>query len=653
LSEATGKARILCIGGNTAGTEDVIERLRDLGYDVSATALAGALGKAARTRPDLILADVEDAEREAYSTERIGRDLGIPVLFLVTEDLHAIREAAGPLGYVLRTADKRELEMAVESALERLKAKREIAESEKKLEAITSAYGEGVYILDEKGELTFMNPEAEHLLGWNEAELIGKNPHDIIHAGNEEAAELPAEECSLHRTLRTGRRQYSDHEIFRRRDGTTFPAVLVSTPVLKDGKVVASIAAFRDITDRKRAEEDMLTVKKLEAVGILAGGIAHDFNNLLTAIIGNISFAKMLVPPEDRIFERLATAEKAALQAKDLTYQLLVFARGGEGDRRTVPLGGLIRDSADFAVSGSNIQCDISVPVDLLPAEVDTSQLRQVILNLVTNAKEAMPAGGTVEIGAGNVRLGPGELLPLKEGTYVKITVRDHGNGIPAEYLSRIFDPYFSTKEMGTKIGTGFGLAVCHSILRNHDGLITVESDVGKGTLFSVYLPASPRPAVLPVTRKLMPVAGKGKVLIMDDEEIIRLVAGNMLGHVGYRVSLAKNGEEAIGSYRKEMEGGEPFDAVILDLTVRGGMGGEETIARLREIDPAVKAIVSSGYARDPVMRDFRSYGFSAVLPKPYKIQELFDALQTALSEGGQPGAVLSRTDAAGEEENE
>jgi nitrogen-specific signal transduction histidine kinase/ActR/RegA family two-component response regulator len=387
--------------------------------------------------------------------------------------------------------------------------------------------------------------------------------------------------------------------------------------------------AFKDLSAGKKSEEDMLNIKKLEAVGILAGGIAHDFNNLLTAIIGNISFAKMFLSPEDRIFERLAAAEKAALQAKDLTYQLQVFARGGAAERKTVFIGGLIRESAAFAASGSTIRCDVSIPDDLSPVEVDTSQMRQVILNLVTNAKEAMPGGGIVEIRAHDAALKAGELFPLVEGKYVKISVKDHGAGIPAEYVGRIFDPDFTAKEMETHKGTGVGLAVCHAIVRNHAGLITVESTMGKGTTFSIYLPASSKKIAPRITRREMPLIGKGRVLIMDDEEVIRLVTGNMLSHVGYRVAFAKNGEEAVDVYRKGKENGDPFDVVILDLTVRGGMGGSETILRLREIDPGVRAIVSSGYSRDPVMLDHEQYGFSGVLPKPYKVQELFGAMQS------------------------
>jgi two-component system cell cycle sensor histidine kinase/response regulator CckA len=631
MENAMARARILCLGEEGAAPR-VMGKLEGIGYSVSAAGMSSALGKAVHARPDVIFADLtgkpDDGRRAA--AERIARDLGIPLLFVLSEGSDSLRQAAGPFGYVMENAGDRELEMAVEIACYRQAAENQLRASEEKLKDVTSAFGEGIYILNDSGELTFMNPEAELLLGWTEAELRGKTIHGIIHAGNEGGANLPFEECTFYNSLRTGRKHLSGHEILRRRDGTTFPAVMASMPVMKDGKAVALITAFRDISEREKAEDDVLNARRHEAIGILAAGIAHDFNNLLTAIIGNISFAKMFVLPEDRTFERLEAAERAALQAKDLTYQLLVFAKGGEADRKTVSAGRLLRDSAAFAVSGSNVRCDISVPDDLSPVEVDTSQLRQVILNLVTNAKEAMPGGGTVTIRAEDITLGPGELVPLKEGAYVKISIIDHGTGIPSEYLSRIFAPHFSTKKMGSRRRTGFGLAVCYSIVRNHGGLITVESAVEKGSVFRIYLPASTRPLTAHVRRREMPLMGQGKVLIMDDEEIIRLVSGNMLSHMGFRVSFARNGEEAIEAYGKAMESGEPFDIVILDLTVRGGMGGEETITHLREMDPRVRAVVSSGYPRDPVMCDFAKYGFRAALPKPYKIQELFEALQTA-----------------------
>lgn len=505
-------------------------------------------------------------------------------------------------------------------------------EDQRILEDIVAFLGEGVYVLDGNGLLTFMNPEAEYLLGWKEADLLGRKLHEIIHSGKDTGDTMPIEECLAYNVLKTGKRQYSENDVFKRKDGTTFPVALVCTPVIKEGNIVASITSFRDITGKKKIEDELLNIKKLEAIGVLAGGIAHDFNNLLTAILGNISFAKMLLNPEDKIFGRLSAAENAAVQARDLTYQLLTFARGGEPLRKAVFIPKLIRSSAGLAASGSNIICELSIPDDLWPSEIDEGQISQVLYQLIINAREAMPAGGIVKVYAENVSVGIKDNLPLEEGKYIKMAIEDNGTGIPAEQLSSIFDPYFTTKEMGSQKGAGFGLAICYAVIKKHDGLITVESEVGRGTTFRVYLPAAEREVMEKRVQREIPAVGRGKILVMDDEEVVRMIIGNMLEHIGYKVGYADRGEEAIELYKREKEAGRPFDAVILDLTIRGGMGGEETIQRLIEIDPEIRAIVSSGYYQDEIMTDFGKYGFSGALPKPYKMQELREILYAVIT---------------------
>ncbi len=377
----------------------------------------------------------------------------------------------------------------------------------------------------------------------------------------------------------------------------------------------------------RQAEKELLKAKKLESLGILAGGIAHDFNNMMTVVRGNISLAKLETKPESTAFELLTEAEKASWRANDLTARLITFSKGGEPVKKTLHVGRLLNDSVTSSLYEYDIDCELTIPVDIRPVEIDESQIKQVIWNIVTNSLEAMAGQGMIEVYCENTVIGKKDSLTLKHGRYVKISIQDHGSGIPDENIPNVFDPYFSTKKTGTKKGMGLGLAVCHSIVEKHDGLITVESELGIGTTFSIYLPASekeaamPEPATMPESE--LPDIGKRKILIMDDEEMVRHVAGLMLSNLGHDVEFAEDGIEAIELYKKAKESAKPFDAVILDLTNQFGMGGKETIEKLLKIDPDVKAIISSGYSNDPVMADFNQYGFSGVMPKPYTRKEL------------------------------
>ena len=385
-----------------------------------------------------------------------------------------------------------------------------------------------------------------------------------------------------------------------------------------------------DVSEHKKMVEELLRAQKLESVGILAGGIAHDFNNILTAVLGNISLARMLSSAGDKVFDRLAAAERATLRAKDLTQQLLTFSKGGVPVKRTASVAELIADSANLVMSGSSVLCEYRLPDDLWPAEVDEGQFCRVIQNLVINAQQAMPGGGRLRVSGSNIILGSDRAVPLPAGCYVKIVIEDQGVGIPGDLLHKVFDPYFTTKQQGN----GLGLATAYSIIRKHDGHIAVDSVVGKGTEFAIYLPASPN--ARPDARQVVdnPALGKLRVLVMDDEETIRDVASQMLEGLGCDAVPVKDGADAINSYRSAWQSGTPFDAVILDLTVPGGIGGKEVVEELLKIDPNVKAIVCSGYSNDPVMADFDQYGFSGFVAKPYKIQELSDVLRSVVKRG-------------------
>ncbi|MFH1147450.1 MAG: ATP-binding protein [Pseudomonadota bacterium] len=440
-------------------------------------------------------------------------------------------------------------------------------------------------------------------------------------------------------------------EIHRRRvNGEDAPDVYESKALCKDGttkdiEISAEVIRYsgrqgvlgivRDISDRKKREEEILRSQKLESVGLLAGGIAHDFNNLLTAILGNVSLAKIRQRLELETHELLNAAERSAIRAKHLTSQLLTFAKGGAPVRRIASVPSLIQDLAGFAVRGSNVRCEFNMSEDLWTVNVDEGQIGQVVNNVVMNAQQAMPDGGTIEISAENIIIGEGEMFPLDAGRYIRVSIEDHGSGIPPEHLEKIFDPYFTTKQEGR----GLGLAVCHSIVKKHGGKIDVESTMGKGSTFRIYLPgveeeAGKFPGILSaagIDRQRSPAPGGGSVLLVDDEEAVRNIGGEILSYFGYKVHLVGDGREAVREYKKARETGDPFDAVILDLTMPGGLGGKETMKRLLEVDPKVKAIVSSGYSNDPAMCRFREHGFKGTIGKPYDIEEMRETIDRVI----------------------
>jgi signal transduction histidine kinase/ActR/RegA family two-component response regulator len=389
--------------------------------------------------------------------------------------------------------------------------------------------------------------------------------------------------------------------------------------------------AVTDITERKRAETDRLILNKLESTGILAGGIAHDFNNLLTVVLLNLELAQKLSPPGHEAMHYLEAAKQTAYSARGLTAQLVTFATGGEPLRKAMFLSGLIQESVRPALSGSNVRCEFTLAEDLWPAEVDAGQFGQVIRNLAQNAREAMPEGGVVFVRAENVVLGAKEQPPLPAGEYVRVSITDQGVGIANDVLPNIFDPYFSTKERGSQKGMGLGLTICHAVIQKHKGAIVVDSELGAGSTFHLYLPAAPKAAVEPKVVETPGSPGHRRILVMDDDAVVRTVVGLALKRLGHEVELAAEGEMAVETYRKAKDLGRPFDVVILDLLVPAGMGGKEAIQALLRIDPAVKAVVMSGYSEDPVVLEYERYGFRGALPKPFDHDQMQGVLARAL----------------------
>lgn len=417
----------------------------------------------------------------------------------------------------------------------------------------------------------------------------------------------------------------------------------IVTVIVENDQPVKLRGVMVDLTEHKQQEavleQERLRAAKLESLGVLAGGIAHDFNNFLAAIMGNLSLARLAVEPDSALDQTLREAEHACQRASTLIRQLLAFAKGGAPLKRPIQLGTVVRESTELAARGAALEYTISLAPDLWPVEADEGQIGQVIHNLVLNARQAMPQGGRLAVQAENVTLTEGAdgslgKVPLPDGPYVRIQVRDTGPGIPQEHLAKIFDPYFTMRPGGT----GLGLAVVQGIVRRHNGHVTVHSTLGHGTTMTVYLPAVPgaapaaAPSVPQVERELP--AGKGYVLLMDDDAAIRSLVSRLLGQLGYSVEAVADGAAAVERYREALEAGRPFDAVIMDLTIPGRMGGREAIEHLRALDPGVRAIVSSGYSDDPVLADHARYGFCGVLSKPYRAADLAAALAQALAPG-------------------
>jgi len=558
--------------------------------------------------------------------------VGLPTIVLLSGVLLALFSAAAV--YVMQQAQGHAKSLDhMNSGLEGLVFAHTAAlqEERERWHVILMSIGDGVIVTDIEGHVLVLNGEAERLTGYADKEARGKPIATVLplyQSGQGRRVEGPVADA-----LRSGETQYLKSTLLlKTRDGRVLHISDSAAPIRnEDGEVTGTVMVFRDVTERNILEEQAMKARSLEALGVLAGGIAHDFNNILTAIFGNIALAKIYAPADESLQGALSDAERASWRARELTFQLLTFAKGGAPIKKAGFLGDTVRDLSRFFMKGSAVRCEFALPDDLWPTEFDPDQMGQVVQNIVLNAKEAMNGAGLLKIRGRNVVLAHTEVADLPAGDYVEIAFQDTGRGIESEHLNRIFDPYFSLKPAGM----GLGLAVTYSVVKRHKGAVIADSILGQGATLTLYLPRS-RARVAPVVSvvsaaKGTTVGGAGRrILLMDDDADVRATGAGLLRSLGYVVVVTESGEEAIRLYEKA-EGDQRFHAVILDLTVRGALGGKECVRVLRERDPAVRAIVATGYYTDPIIAEFQAYGFVAAIQKPYRIEDLSGVLARVL----------------------
>jgi len=588
-------------------------------------------------RPDLVLLDVMmpgmDGFQVCKKIKTNPENSDIPVIFLTAlGDIKDKSRAfdAGGVDFIPKPFHEQEVLLRIHTHLTLYKQRQELEQKKEILSVTLRSIGDAVITTDTKGKIVFLNKIAEQLTGWSNGDAYGKESTEVFNIINEKTGERcinPAQ-----KVLEIGRIiNLANHTALISKNGSTISIADSGAPIRDSkSKIIGVVIVFRDVTHENMLEEELLKSKKLESIGILAGGIAHDFNNILAAIMGNIDLAGHFLRDEPgRAEELLEAAKKASKRAAKLTNQLLTFSRGGNPIKESSSLPKIISESADFVLQGSKVSCKYDFEENIWPVDVDAGQIGQVIQNIIINGVQAMPEGGIIQIQCANITDPIKEtLLSVHDGEYVRIRITDHGVGIPQQIIDKIFDPYFSTKQLGN----GLGLAICYSVIHKHDGYITTSSTPGEGTTFTIYLPAQSDTEIERQQSTAPNIAVKSsRIMIMDDEEMVLDVVQSQLTSLGHEPVLVKDGQEAMDRYQELQDAGRPVDLVILDLTIAGGIGGEETAENLLKLDPQAKLIVSSGYSNDPVIADYRSFGFQASLVKPFDLEELNKVLSSVL----------------------
>ncbi len=636
------RAKILIVDDEADARKALRSILEDKGFFVE----TGAGGKQAiklleSERFDLLITDLKMPHMNGIELFKKAKELDPFIEGIVMTRAGSVENAVeslkhGALDYLTKPfEDMDKFVASVDLALERRRLRKEndllvsdLNAERKRLSVILQSIADGIISTDRESRVVFVNRAAEKLTGWPGKEALGRSIGEIFRAADADSGEPIADPARQAVDLRKVVR-HPEYSVLHARDGKIRYVTFAAAPVRNNrGELLGAVLIFKDMTNRKIMEEELVRAKKIETAGVLAGGIAHDFNNLLTIIMGNLNMAKIELRSDAHIFDYLTDAESASLQARDLIKKFTTFTTGGSPVRKRLAMEDLVQNVVPVCLGGSNVECQMNFSEKLWRVFVDPKQIHQVVNNILMNAMEAMPSGGRITVKGRNYEIVDPESswVPLKKGKYVKLTIEDQGTGISGEDLEKVFDPYFSTKTRGEQRGMGLGLTIARSIALKNDGFIRIESGSPGGTSVHVYLPAAPEehaPAVEKTEDAGKAPSKRFKVLVMDDDRMMRDVVSVMLKILKHDVELASKGEEAVEMYIRASESGAPFDAVILDLTVRGGMGGEETIDKLRQFDPDVRAIVSSGHSNSPLVTEYYDYGFKGALPKPYLKKDL------------------------------
>ena len=577
--------------------------------------------------PDLVITDIVMPEMDGIELTSIIRDNfeNVPVIILTSENNEETLVKvfqAGAVDYLIKPFSQTELTVRIKNTLELFHKNWETSQ-------IFNSAPIGMRMISKDFVITRVNDTMCTILGIKREDMIGRKCHEFFclnsaYKKNGSATDVCENgHCSLE-----GEIEYT------RPDGTKVSGIVTQAPTYnKNGKLIGIVESFKDLTEWKKAETALQALQHQRSIGFLAGGIAHDFNNILTSIYGNLELAKLNIPEDAPGRKYIENSEKSLSRAKDLTQRLISFAHGDSFKKEIVDISPVVSEVLDFALSGSEIKHVLEIEDNLHKVEVDPNQIQRVLTNLFVNAIEASEANAVLRVYVNNRTVHENEFPDIPPGDYVELTVEDEGCGMNSDELSHVFTPYFSTKNAGR----GFGLAICYSIINKHNGHIRVESELGKGTTFTILLPKVAELAEAEVKSEHLPEKKEAtkpeelSVLLMDDEEMILEIMSEFLGVFGCSVTQSRDGEEALKYYMESMENGNPFDLVILDLTIPGGMGGKIVVKEILKINPDAKCIVSSGYSDDDIMSNFSKYGFTDAVPKPYTLDNVKSALDRVL----------------------